>query len=173
MLPSAKSPVQRGEDRTAHSVRAEDSLCCGIDAAVSGIADIEGGGGGGLRDDAGGDTHGGGAGRINGRPDTSADRGKEGNAVGGAFFGFDNFNWVAVNIGLDLPPQRRARATAAEADVFYGHVHFLEDREGVAQAEGNAFQDGANDMRACVRGGEADEGGASVRVKMRSAFAHQ
>src|SRR6266571_5460796 len=173
MLPSAKSPVQRGEDRTSHSVRVENLLCSGIDAAVSGIADVEGGDGAGLRDDAGGDTHCGGAGRINGRPDARADSGKEGSAVGGAFFGFDNFNWVAVDVGLDLPPQRRASATTAEADVFYGHVHFLEDREGVAQAEGHAFEDGANDMRACVRGGEADEGGASICIEMRSALAHQ
>ncbi len=53
---------------------------------------------------------------------------------------------MAVDIGLDLAPERGMRATAAEADAGDGNVHFAEEGKGVAKAEGDAFEDGANDV---------------------------
>ena len=80
---------------------------------------------------------------------------------------------TAVDVGLDLTPERGACATAAEADVGDGDIHFLEEGERVAEAEGHAFEDGANNMGASVRGGETDEGTASAGIEMRCALSHQ
>ena len=39
--------------------------------------------------------------------------------------------------------------------------------------KGDAFQDGADEVGAGVRGGDADEGGAGVGVEVRRAFAEE
>jgi hypothetical protein len=67
----------------------------------------------------------------------------------------------------------RARAAAAEPDVFHRNIHLFEDFKGVAQRKSHAFENGPDDMRACVAGCQSDERGARVRVKMRRALAHQ
>src|SRR5438876_5778255 len=107
-------------------MRGEDRLGCRIDLAEGGVRGVEGDGGGGLRSDAGSDADGGGAGSVNRGPQASADASEEGSAVGRAFLGFDDFDGVAVDVGLDLPPERRARASAAQAYAGDGDVHFAE-----------------------------------------------
>src|SRR5438034_11377554 len=87
-----------------HSAGGEDCFGCGIDLAEGGIAGVEDGDGGGLRIDVGGDANRGGAGSVDGGPDASTDAGEQRGAVGRAFFGFDDFDGVAVNIGLYLAP---------------------------------------------------------------------
>src|SRR5438132_13446069 len=80
---------------------------------------------------------------------------------------------MSVNISLDLAPEWGTRAASAQANLVHTYFHFVEEREGVAQAEGDAFQNGADHVGASVRRGQADEGAASVGIKVRSALAHQ
>src|ERR1700704_1594048 len=90
------------------------------------------------------------AGTAAGGPQAGPNAGEDRRAVRGAFFGFDDLNGVAIDVGLDLAPQGGARATAAEANVRNGHIHFAEEGEGVAETEGDPFENGANDMSASV-----------------------
>src|SRR5580658_10567293 len=106
-------------------------------------------------------------------PATRAHTSKNRRAVRCALFRLQDFDFVRVNIGLDLLPERGASASAAEADAFNGNVNFVEDCEGVFQAVGDAFEDGADEVRAGMRGGEADKSGAREWIQMRSALAHQ
>jgi len=126
-----------------------------------------------LRGDAGGDANRRGAGGVNGGPEAGPNASEQRGAIGCAFLGFDDFDSVAVDIGLDLPPHGRARAATAEADAGNGHIHFAEKSERVAEAEGDTFENGANDMRASVRSGEANERAARVGIEMRGALAHE
>ena len=80
---------------------------------------------------------------------------------------------MAIDIGLDQAPERGACTSAAEANPGDRDIHFAKEGESVAKAEGNAFQDGANDVGAGVRSGEANQGAASVRIEMRRALANQ
>ena len=89
------------------------------------------------------------------------------------FVGRHGVDRTAVDVGLNLPPQRRARAAAAETDALNRHAHLGKDRERVAQAERDAFHDRAHDVTAAVAGREADQRGAGVRIAMRRALAHQ
>src|SRR6267378_3313234 len=80
---------------------------------------------------------------------------------------------MAVDVGLDLAPEQRPCAATAEADARDGDVHLAEKRERVAQTEGDAFEDSANDVSASVRSGEADQRSANAGIEMRRALAHQ
>ena len=80
---------------------------------------------------------------------------------------------MAVNVGLNLTPKRRARTASSKADALHRNVHFLEQSERIPQAEGNAFENGTNDVASGVRGGKAHQRAAGAAVKMRSAFAHE
>src|ERR1700733_3898131 len=118
------------------------------------------------------DAHDGIAGGVYSGPNFCADSGEDGGSIGCPFFGFHNFNFAAVNIGLNLAPEWRARASAAEANAIHGHVHFAKNCEGIAQTECDAFENRANDVSARVRSGKADESCARVWIEMRGAFAH-
>ncbi len=54
-----------------------------------------------------------------------------------------------------------------------GMSEFGEEGEGVAQAEGDAFHDGADEVGAGVGGGDAGEGGAGVGVEVGGALAEE
>src|SRR5437660_1898518 len=156
-----------------HSAGGEDCFGCGIDLAEGGVAGIQSSDGGGLRGDARGDADSAGAGGFDRGPQATADACEQGGAVGRAFLGFNNFDGVAVDVGLDLPPQGRERASTTEADAGNGHIHFAEKSERVAEAEGDAFENGANDMSASVRSSKSNKRAACVRIKMRGTLAHQ
>jgi hypothetical protein len=47
------------------------------------------------------------------------------------------------------------------------------DAQGVLEAEGDAFHDGADDMRLAMGGGEPDQGATRLRIEIRCAFPHQ
>ena len=94
-------------------------------------------------------------------------------AISRAFFGCNNFHFVRVDVRLNLPPQRRTRAAAAQPDRRHGNFHLLENRECIFQAVGDAFHDGPNDVPARVGRGQSNQGGAGIRIEMRSALAHQ
>ncbi len=63
------------------------------------------------------------------------------------------------------PPPRRIVVT--------GIFSSREESEGVGEREGDAFHHGADEVSAGVRGGDAGEGGAGVRVEVRRAFAEE
>src|SRR5437763_3949317 len=173
-MPGSRNPsTWMGDSRIANLVGSKNLASGGIDAAVSGIAGVEGGDGCGLGIDARGDANGGVAGGVDGRPQAGANASKDCRAVGGAFFGFDDLHRVAIDVGLDLAPQGGARAAAAEADAGDGHVHFTEEGEGVAETEGHAFENGANGVGASVGGGQANERATSVGIQLWGALAHQ
>src|SRR5580658_11306174 len=80
---------------------------------------------------------------------------------------------MVVDVGLDLAPEGTTGATAAEADLFDGNAEFMEEREGVFEREGDAFEDSADVVRSGGGGGDADEGGAGVGVEVGGAFAEE
>ncbi len=63
------------------------------------------GGGGGIWFDAGSYVDDGIAGFVNGGKVAGADGSEDGCAVGCTFFGCNEFDFVSVNIGLNLPPE--------------------------------------------------------------------
>ena len=103
------------------------------------------------------------------RPDTREYRG----AVGGTLLGFHDLDILSIDVGLDLAPKRRTRTTTAETYSLHRHSHLLKDGESVAQAEGDSFENRADDVSAGVRGGETYESGTSVGVEMRCALTHE
>src|SRR5262245_47509449 len=80
------------------------------------------------------------AGFVDTRPDACADAREQRRAVRRALFGGYRFHRAAVDVGLNLPPQRGSCTAAADADPLDGNAQFLEDREAVAQAERHAFE---------------------------------
>src|SRR2546421_12473825 len=83
---------------------------------------------------------------VNGRPKLCSNTRENGGTISRAFLGFDDFNFVTVDVGLNLLPQGRARAAAAQTDILHRYVHFVEDRETVFQAKRYALENGAYDM---------------------------
>src|SRR5581483_5868149 len=126
-----------------------------------------------LGGDGGGGADGGVAGCGDGGPGVDAGAGEQGCAEGSAFFGFEDFDGVVVDVGLDLAPERAARAATAEANFFYGNTELAEEGEGVLQGEGDAFEDGADVVGKGGRGVDAREGGAGVGVEVRGALAEE
>jgi len=63
-----------------------------------------------------------GAGGFYGRPCSDTGSGEEGCAEGSALFGFEKLYGVAVDVGLDLTPERAACSAATETDGFDGDV---------------------------------------------------
>jgi hypothetical protein len=107
-------------------LRGEENLASGgVNAAEGGIAGVEGGDSGGLGLDARGDPNGGGASSVHGGPHARANRGEKSCPVGGAFFGCDEFDRMTIDVGLNLAPERRTRATSAETNVADRNIHFL------------------------------------------------
>ncbi len=76
-----------------------------------------------------------------------------------------------VHVGLELPPEWGTGAAAGGADLSHGEFHLAEDSDLFAHAEGDAFENGADEMGAGVAWGKADEGGAGVGVGEGAAFA--
>ncbi len=111
--------------------------------------------------------------RICRGPHTSANAREQCGTIRGAFLGGDNLDRLRVDVSLDLPPQRGARAASAEAYCTHRNVELGEDGQRVLEAEGDAFHDGADDVCGAMGCGEPDQSAARFRIKMRCAFAHQ
>src|SRR5699024_909128 len=104
-------------------------------------------------------------------PDAGADAGEEGDAVGGAFAGVGEDQGLFVDVGLQLTPEVGAGAAARGADLGDGDAHLSHDFQGIAHAVGDAFQQGADQVRAGGAGGEADPGAAGGGVGVGAALA--
>ena len=77
----------------------------------------------GLRSDALRDSYNFVAGGIHRTPDSGSDSREDCRAIGRAFLSFEDLDFVAVRVGLDLAPQGRARSAATQANVSYRHPH--------------------------------------------------
>src|SRR6185312_12749498 len=71
------------------------------------------------------------------------------------------------------PPERALRAAARNAHRFESSSHSLDDIQAILLTVGNAFEQGANQIRARVLRGHANPAAARQCVEMRSALAHQ
>src|SRR3954468_1824289 len=109
------------------------------------------------------------AGGVDRWPDARADAGEQRRAVSGAFLALDGLDRAAVRIGLNLTPERRTRATAADAHARNRDAQLAEDLEGVAQAERDAFEHRAHDVAARVLRGQPEQRRTDVGVAMRRA----
>ena len=104
---------------------------------------------------------------------SDADRGQQRRAECATLLGGEQFHRLAVDIGLDLPPERAARSASAETDLRNGNLQFGEQGKRVAQAEGDALHHRADEVGARVRGGDADECGAGLGVEVRRALSEE
>jgi hypothetical protein len=68
----------------------------------------------------------------------------------------DNLDRVHVSVCLNLSPQWRASAPAAQTNTVHRNVHLGKNRKAVPQTERNALKDCADDMSACVGSRQAD-----------------
>ena len=80
---------------------------------------------------------------------------------------------MVVYVGLDLTPEGAAGSATAEAYAVVTYAELAEEREGVLEAEGDALKDGADEVSCGGAGGDADEGGAGVGVKVGCALAEE
>src|ERR1700727_2458576 len=110
---------------------------------------------------------------IDRRPLLRAYTRQNGCAVSRSLFGFDNLYFHPIDVSLNLSPQVGACASAAESNASHRNVHLLEDREAVAEAEGNTLEHRTHDVSASVRRCQPDERRACLRIKMGSALSHQ
>ena len=66
----------------------------------------------------------------------------------------------AVDVGLDLRPERRARATPAGTHASDTHSCLTDDLQALPQVEADAFQHGARGVRPGVPRVESEEDSA-------------
>src|SRR5262245_30692571 len=76
-----------------------------------------------------------------------------------------------VHIRLDLAPQGRVGPAAGDADAARLDPHPADDVEDLAHREGDALDDGADEVGAGVARGEADPSAAGLWVRVWAAFA--
>src|SRR5712692_3470491 len=94
-------------------------------------------------------------------------------AVCRALFSLNSLDRMTVHVRLNLSPECRARAPAANSNAPHRHTHLLENTERVFQAEGHALHNCANNMAARVKSGDAGKHSTGFRIQMRCALAHQ
>ena len=90
-----------------------------------------------------------------------------------ALFRGEHFHRLAVNAGLNLPPQRPARAAAAQPNAAHRNAQLREERERVLQRIGHALQHRAHKMRRGVHRRDARKRRAHLGIEMRRALAEQ
>ena len=111
--------------------------------------------------------------RIHIGPDRNADARKERRAERRAFIRDHRFHWMSVDIGLNLPPQRRAGSTASQSNLAERDTEVGKNRERISQAERDAFQHGARDVTARVACGQPEKRGPHVRIKVWRPLTHE
>ena len=94
-------------------------------------------------------------------------------AEGGALAGVDRADVLAVDVGLDLPPERVAGAAAGEADLGDLDAHLADQLQAVAHGVGRPFEHRSDQMLSAVADGQADPAAAGVGVEVRGALAGQ
>ncbi len=152
----------------------EAGLECGVEVAVGRIDRLVFGHGSGIRGGLSRDADGGVAGRVYVRPDAGADACQQGRTVGRAFGRIHGDQLAAQHVGQDLAPDRAARAAAGDAHLGDGgEPRFLHQFEAVAQAKGNAFEDGPGHVGLGVPDGEADKGPPGQWIGVGRALAGQ
>src|SRR4051794_4786830 len=97
--------------------------------------------------------------------------GEQGGAEGRAFGRIESVDVVAINVGLDLTPERAPRAAAGEADLPDRDPRLADHLEAVAHGEGGPFDHASDEVRPAVPDGQADPGPLGVGVEMRGPLA--
>ena len=107
------------------------------------------------------------------REPAGADLGQEGDAEGRPLGRVERVHVAAVDVGLDLPPERVARAAARDAHLLDRHAHLADQLEAVAHGEGRPFEQAADHVGAAVADGQADPGPLGVGVEVGRSLAGQ
>ena len=63
---------------------------------------------------------------------------------------------AAIDVGLDLPPERVTGTAAGKADLIDVDAHLSDQLEAVAHGEGRPFEQGADQVRPAVADGQAN-----------------
>src|SRR5580698_1037433 len=111
------------------------------------------------------------AGLVEIGPVTRAHAGHERAAESAAFFSGEHFHCLAVDAGLDAPPQCAARAAPAQADTAHGNAKLGKEGERVLKRVGHALERCASKVRGAVLHAYAGKGRAHFGVEMRRALA--
>src|SRR5205807_7895564 len=98
---------------------------------------------------------------------------EQGGAIRGAFLRLERDHPLAENAREQLAPKGTLRAPARRAHRIHAYAETLDDVEAIALAIGDAFDDGADEVGACVAVGQADPAAAGSGVEVRGALAHQ
>src|SRR5207249_3814339 len=101
------------------------------------------------------------------------DGGEECSPVGRPLLAVHRAHRKAEHVRLETADERTARTTARQQEMTGGEPQLLENRNGVAEREADAFQHGPGQMRARMRQAEADERGAQGGIPVRRALALQ
>ena len=81
------------------------------------------------------------------REPAGADLGQQGHAEGGALGRVERVDVVAVDVGLDLPPEGVPGAAAGEADLADRDAHLADQFQAVAHRVGRPFEHAADQVR--------------------------
>ena len=84
------------------------------------------------------------------RHSADANARQERHAQRAALAGVHQRDVASERIGEDLPPDRTTRAAAGHANFGHGKTQLTDERERIAQAKGDAFDDRACQVRARV-----------------------
>src|ERR1700733_1024050 len=106
-------------------------------------------------------------------PRLCADSSQDSGAISRAFLYRQGLDGLSIDIGLNLPPECRPRSASTEPDGFAWDTDLLKNCKRISQAESYALQNSAYDVGPGVRGGQANQHSASVRIEIRGSFAHQ
>src|SRR6185369_17565392 len=101
---------------------------------------------------------------ANGSVGSQPDGGEDSRAEGGAFADVNGDDGRVVHVGLELSPELRASPPTGSANLSNRDLHFAEDGDLLAHAEGDAFEGCAEHVGAGMSRGEAVEGAAGVGV---------
>ena len=106
-------------------------------------------------------------------PVTRADAGHERRSESASLLGGEYFDGPAVDSCLNLPPQRPARATAAQSNGADRNSKFREEGESVLQRVGHTFQHRAYKVGRRMSRGDTGKGRPCLGVKVRRALTQQ
>src|SRR5438552_7000099 len=84
--------------------------------------------------------------RVHRWPESHADRGQNRGAVRSTLVGLYGVDGAAVDISLDLAPERRPRPAAPQPHAVDRHLELGKNRERIAQAERHALHDRPDDV---------------------------
>ena len=80
---------------------------------------------------------------------------------------------TAIDIGLDLPPERVAGSAAGEPDLIDADAHLADQLQAVAHRERGSLEHGADQVRPAMPNGQANPTPLGVGIEVRGPFTGQ